>query len=397
MLNQWAGATRYVWNKTLAHIKEKNLSLNKKIEAECREKFITANTRCRQCSYCLLSQKIKERDFQCVQCELWNFDRPSIDIVNASLSQWERHIPKDIRDRAQRDLFKAYDSSWALFRAGHIKQFNVRFKSKKHDEQKAFEIGKENVHLEDGGIRLFKSLDISSSLLRVHRRTKLPTTLASDARIKYDGRHYWLLHCVETKEEKKSASNDGGVVALDPGVRKFQTFFSEDMIGTLGRNQEVIKKYHSKIDLLKSLRDKKKVATNRIKRQLVKAQHRLSNIVKDMHIRIANYLCSNYNEILLPKFGVMKMVQNLGRRTNRMLLSLGHYRFKQRLIMTAERFRNCRVFIVNESYTSATCNAPNCGFVSKKSGDETVRCPSCLLTTDRDCRGARGIYLKHVS
>lgn len=398
LLNQWVGTTRYVWNKTLGYIKDNNLSLTKKLEAECREKFITANTRCRQCSYCLVSQKMKERDFQCPFCELWNFDRPSADIANASLAQWETDIPKDIRDRAQRDLFKAYNSSWALFRAGHIDHFNVRFKSKKDDNNRAFEIGKENVHLERTGVRLFKTMDISSSILRVHRRTKLPAALSSDARIKYDGRHYWLMHCVETKdEEKRTATNNGGVVALDPGVRKFQTFFSSQSIGTLGRDPKVLKKYHAKIDLLQRLRDKKQVTANRIKRQLVKAQHRLKNIVTDMHIRIANYLCSNYNEILLPEFGVSKMVQNLGRRTNRLLMSLGHYRFKQRLLMTAERFINCRVFIVNESYTSMTCNAADCGLLSQKTSEEVVKCQHCHLITDRDCRGARGIYLKHIA
>ena len=387
------GVCRYVWNKTLGYINEHTLPINEETQKLCRERFITLTKRLRECHACHVKKQIKEVNFICGDCGSQNTKTKASNVINEDLQQWELEVPKDIRDRTQRDLFKAYKSSFALMKAGHIKKFKMQFRSKKSGHA-AIEINKNDVHIKDNQLQLFKTLAISKEPIRLGRRQKV-TNISSDARIVFDGLHFWL-HYLDTSviELKGGAS---GVVALDPGARKFQVMYSQDEVGSLGRDPKLLEKYTKKIDLLKSLRDKKKLKKSRCQRKVRQLGQRIRNIIDDMHIKIANYLCSHYDQILSSEFGVSKMFKNLASKTNRMLSMMSHYRFKIRLLWVSQKYRNCRVFIVNESYTSLTCNHNGCGFVNTKSTDKILTCRQCKVSVDRDCRGARGIYLKHVS
>lgn len=72
------------------------------------------------------------------------------------------------------------------------------------------------------------------------------------------------------------------------------------------------------------------------------------------------------------------------------------YKFHEKLKSLAA-LRNCKLYIVNEAYTSKTCGI--CGSLNNKLGSaKTFKCvnPECKVMIDRDHNGARNILLKHL-
>lgn len=88
---------------------------------------------------------------------------------------------------------------------------------------------------------------------------------------------------------------------------------------------------------------------------------KIKNIINDLHWKTCHYLCSNFKTILLPTFDVTKMTRKLPSRirkinstTTRNMLTLCHYKFKQRLLYKASA-TGTNVHLCNESYTTKTC------------------------------------------
>ena len=154
--------------------------------------------------------------------------------------------------------------------------------------------------------------------------------------------------------------NQGGVVALDPGVRNFLTYFSEDgRFGWLGIHAfDRILTLNLKRDKLLSrlalTKDKKK--KGKLKRTLNRTYHRIQDLVDELHWQCINYLVHNFSVIVFPPFevkGMTKKGRKLRKSVVRSMLSLRFYEFKERL---KQKCKECGVMYVeqNESYTSKT-------------------------------------------
>jgi putative transposase len=129
-------------------------------------------------------------------------------------------------------------------------------------------------------------------------------------------------------------------------------------------------------------------------------QQHIHDLVDECHKKIVRFLVNNYDVILLPSFNVSGMVPRINRRISsksvRQMLTWGHYRFKQRLLNAVREVPRCRVFIVNEAYTSKTCGA--CGTINYKLGkSKTFWCSNCPYVADRDFNGARNVLLRNAS
>ncbi len=75
------------------------------------------------------------------------------------------------------------------------------------------------------------------------------------------------------------------------------------------------------------------------------------------------------------------------------MMTLSHYRFRQTLLNKAREYKNVRVILVNEAYTSKTCT--RCGFIHQLlKGKKVFKCPSCQHEIDRDWNGARNIFMR---
>ena len=114
------------------------------------------------------------------------------------------------------------------------------------------------------------------------------------------------------------------MVALDPGVRVFQTFYSPDKdFGslTMRKTQKPDTSKKQKNDWSQEIRKldatdaelDSKMLSYRQRRDLTKSKYRsierVRNLINEVHKKVANYLCSNYDTILLPVFETQQMVR----------------------------------------------------------------------------------------
>ena len=182
------------------------------------------------------------------------------------------------------------------------------------------------------------------------------------------------------------------VIALDPGVRTFQTGFDEEgtaiEFGSKSDNRRIYKLCQH-LDTLESRRCTKSTENprkflrshrtrNNMKRACARMREKIRNLVDELHKKLSLWLCWNYNVVIIPEFQTARMARRsehrcIGSRTARMMYNWAHYRFRERLIHKANEYRNCRIVVVREDYTSKTCG--RCGNINKKlGGAEVYKC-----------------------
>ena len=208
---------------------------------------------------------------------------------------------------------------------------------------------------------------------------------------------YWLVVPYPAQSDIETPSGDG-VVALDPGVRTFLTYFSETDCGKLGHHAfgRIQRLCHHLDDLISCTA---KEPNRRKRRQMRRAQarmrQRITNLVDELHWQLARWLTSNYRIILLPTFETHDMTHRAGRRirskTARMMLTFRHHEFKRRLRWKAWQ-RGALVIDVNEAYTSKTRSWD--GSIKHNLGGAKVIRDDAGFGMDRDINGARGIFLR---
>jgi len=169
-----------------------------------------------------------------------------------------------------------------------------------------------------------------------------------------------------------------------------------------------VDKMNVRISKKKKQREKLKLEPNsrsidKLYRARLRIYSRIRNLVSEIHWKAADYLCKNFDIILLPSFETSKMVARYGKNNRRRRISkstvrrlqiLSHYTFKMRLLQKAQQ-RGKMVLIVNEAYTTKTCG--RCGYQHQTLGGSKVyKCRQCNLTVGRDINGARNILLRNL-
>jgi transposase len=396
------GAHRFFYNKTVALI-------NKKYEDKKKE-----FNECKTCVHCK-ADKLEEK----LVCEK-HIDKPLPWKLNISLISlrkevmsndeelkedefWQKEIPYDTRQLAIKDCVSAYKSCITNKIRGNIQQFKLNFISR-NKPSKIFWVDDGAVKIKNTQIHIFQRRLNKNCILRTRKqeKEKLPEKIESDSKILYDRGAYYLV--ITKKQDKvelvKKEDSLINSIALDPGVRTFQTGYSPD--GTtykMGEYQiQQMKTMHKKIDTLKSIKDttKKRRTKYNLKKKILKLEFKLFNITNNLHNQCASMLSRTYNNILLPTFGTSKMLQgDLCSTVNRRLQGLSHYRFQQKIKHLCKKY-NSNLYLVDESFTTKTCGC--CGNIKEDVGSSKVyNCDKCLYTCDRDIHGARNIWLKTYS
>jgi putative transposase len=235
--------------------------------------------------------------------------------------------------------------------------------------------------------------------------------IPSDFVIKLEYPNRYFL-CIPSFRDESFIEPKHEVVSLDPGVRTFQTFYSPGgLFGKLGDGTvNRLAFIGQRIDRMKShmTTETDNQKKRRIGRRCAILRTKISNIVNDLHWKSADYLTKTFRTILIPEFNIKEMTsvngRNIRSNTVRKMLSLSHYKFRQRLLtMGAERGRN--VIVCNEAYTSKTCG--KCGTLNDRlGGNKIFKCrkntcikKSLLSNTeiDRDVNGARNVLLRILS
>ncbi|NEP34054.1 MAG: IS200/IS605 family element transposase accessory protein TnpB [Moorea sp. SIO1G6] len=338
MVNQWLGVSRYVFNKTVEILQDGSVKANwKRIKTE---------------------------------------------ILN-NLPEWCKAVPYQIKSIAIKDACTAIREAKKKYqKTGQVNR--VRFRSRKNPVQSCY-IPKSAVT----AIGIYRT-----KLGELSFTESLPDHIC-DCRLTSTNGNYYLV--VPYKAAPKKAENQGRVVALDPGVRTFLTFFSENSVGKIGEGDfSGIQRLCAHLDKLVG---KISFSKGKQKRRMKKAARRMTikiqNLVNELHHKAARFLVDNFDVILLPTFETSQMSKRGSRKihskTVRNLMNLAHYRFKQFLKHKAFETGK-QVLDVCEAYTSKTVSWT--GELVKIGSSKIIKSKVDGQRMDRDLNGARGIFIR---
>jgi putative transposase len=307
-------------------------------------------------------------------------------IILPALPAWADEIPFQIKKMAVKE---ACDNSTATKqkyrRTGEISE--LRFKSRKSPVQTCYipksAVKPQGIYYTVSGV--------------MHYIEPLPLNF-QDCELSWQQGRWYL--CVPFQTTVPIGENQARMVALDPGVRTFQTFFSPDMVGVIG--------YHDFGRLVRLCRhldnliSRRSTSQNKKQRyRMKKAEKRLRWKIKDLrdelHTKTIRFLVDTFDIILIPTFETSQMARRerrkLRSKTVRSLLTWAHYQFKERLKIVAAQHGKT-VVEVNEAYTSKTCSWS--GEIVNIGSSECIR-GSDGIQMHRDMNGARGIFLRALA
>ena len=210
---------------------------------------------------------------------------------------------------------------------------------------------------------------------------------------------YGQYHLAVPYDEKlpPQRENQARVVALDPGVRSFLSWYCADSVGKIGEGAFFrIQRLCERLDDLLSRAAKAPARRRRnMRRAAGRIRVRVENLIAELHRQAARFLVDKFDVILLPTFETSEMVERGRRRirskTVRNLLSLAHYRFGMFLRHKASE-AGVAVISVSEAYTTKTVSWT--GEMLEGLGGASVVVGADGERMDRDYNGARGIYLR---
>jgi putative transposase len=302
---------------------------------------------------------------------------------------WILETPKHIRESAVFEAHKNLKSAISNLKNGHIRHFDIRYKSKRIKNW-SYEIPSTSIKNYGDTLGFYENRTTNSRI----KITEKIDSIEHACNIMFNGLHYYI--CVPVNTNQKENKSDGLYASLDPGVRKFQTIYSPDknefiMIGK-GAGK-VLYQHLLRLDKMLSKRNNK----NELK--IKKLRMRISDLQSELHFKTSNFLCNNFREIYVPKLTkendiIRKMNRKIQTKTVRNMVVLGHCKFIERLKTKAEEFTNVNINVISEEFTSQKCL--ECGKLTKmKKGEEMYKCNFCGLSIDRDILGSTNILLKN--
>jgi len=219
--------------------------------------------------------------------------------------------------------------------------------------------------------------------------------LPSDSRLIWRFSKWWL--AVPSKQVLQIPENQGTVVAIDPGVRSFISFYSATLAGNIGKGDfSRIQRLCTHLDKLVSKRDKCK--NKQTCRSFTKASRfmraKIKHLISELHHKAAKFLTDTFDVILLPTFETRQMsnrlTRGIGKKSVRSMLTFAHYRFKQFLKWKA-KCTGKLVIDCNEAYTSKT--HPQTGLIKNVGSAKWIKLTDGTMA-ERDLVGARNIMLR---
>lgn len=301
------------------------------------------------------------------------------DMHNAlGLPKWCEEIPFQVKAIA---IKEACESFWKT-----NGRFN--FRSRKEPEQSCY-IPKSAI--KDSGIypRLSgKNLKYLESL----------PEQSKDSRLIWRANKWWI-SIPENRTIQRSENQANRIVAIDPGVRTFASFYSPDFSGKIGEGDFTrIYRLLLHLDKLYSKRSNKGL---RKWKSYTKAIRRLSekikNLISELHWKVARFFCENFSVILLPSYETSQMVSKIDRKikskTVRSMLGFASYKFKQKLNWVAKKFGKT-VIEMSEAYTSKT--HPETGKIKNIGSAKFIKLTNGSMA-DRDIVGACNILVKFLT
>lgn len=346
-LRKWFGVRRWVYNRCLTLV-------NSGVKATCKD---------------LRKMVINDENFK-------------------TKNTWMLDYEYDLRDEALRDFVKNIASNKAK-EVG----FTMKFKKRSTNNKESISVlGKKWNKKNNFYSSIFKPSLLKSSEC-------LPEDLKYTSRLVRSGTGRYFL-CIPRPLELQSENQaHNSMIFIDPGQTDFVTGFDpagkvlicgeRDSV-RIARLLHYKRKLHSKITTSKGSQRKK-----HLKLALLRLNEKIDNLVKDLHKKLALWLCTNYKRIYIPRLN-FHTCKNLNKRSKSVLASLQHCAFVDRLIHKSKEFPGCTVIEVNEAYTTKTCGG--CGYQKDDINKNRVyKCDVCDLEIGRDTNASRNVMLRYFT
>ena len=301
--------------------------------------------------------------------------------------EYTQDVPRHTKADAVYEAYTARSAAIQKYKKGEGNS-KLRFRSRKQPVQSCYILSR-SIKPHGFYVRKLGHMKYSESLPKDIR----------DSRLVCEAGRYYLC-VVYHKKRKVLRDTSSRVIALDPGIRTFMTYFARDGFGWLGHMAiNRIQRLCSYLDDLLSRAATAKRPTRRTLRRAANTLRiRIRNLISELHWKVANFLVRSYDVILLPTFETSQMTckarRKLRKKSVRQMLTLSHFTFKQRLKSKAEEY-GVRVIDVCEAYTSKTISWT--GEIVKNLGGAKVVKDAAGNTMDRDLNGARGIFIKNIT
>ena len=218
--------------------------------------------------------------------------------------------------------------------------------------------------------------------------------ITKDTRIIYNHvKNFWYIIEFSTSNQLDDISFNGNVIALDPGVRTFQTGISTngDQYYFGHEFRKHLDKYHERIDKLNSLlsMDNSKKRKKRLEKRKSRLYYKIKNLTRELHYLIIKEILSKNDIVLLPHFESSRIILDLDHKgSKRQLSALEHYTFKQRLIHKANQLSK-KVLLVSEHNSTKRCFS--CKSLNSKVQGKVFECLDCSKVYSRDMNACRNI------
>ena len=338
LLRRWFGVSRYVYNRTVEYLKQPDTKAN------------------------------------WMDIKLW---------LLKSLPEWCDDVPFQVKAVAVRDACQAVKAAKRRYR--ETKRIShVSFRCRKDAAQTIF-IPKTAMHQTKGPYY---------TMLGEMRFSEVVPPPQGDCRLTCRSGRWFVTVPVETTQQ--TADNQGRVVAIDPGIRTFATFYAPDCCGKIGtgdfsRIQRLC--FHLDDLISRTRTEKDRNRRNRMKKAQARMRWKIKDLIDELHHKAALFFVRHFDVIFIPKFETAQMsrrgYRKIRAKSVRSMLTFAHYRFQEFLKFKAWEYDKIVVH-VNEAYTSKTCSWN--GKIKQIGGAKFIRDDTVVL--DRDYNGARGIFLR---
>ena len=275
-------------------------------------------------------------------------------ILHSHDEGYVKEVPYQVKKIAVKDAFQAFMNGCRKAKQTG-KPFSLKFRSRKDSVQSCYipksAITEKGIYIRIGGS------------LKMTERHLLSNAIADSRLVREYGNKWYIvipLSLGDTRFPTSENQGMGDVVAIDPGIRTFVTYFSENgHFGKIGSSFQELMSLHHRIDKLCSriahCKDKRKRMT--LRRAQGRLRFRLRNLVDELHWKAVNFLVRNFSVIILPTFCTSGMVKKGKRKIRksvvRAMQSYRFFEFSERLALKCKEY-GVLLLRSDESYTSMT-------------------------------------------
>ena len=311
------------------------------------------------------------------------------DYISLELDKdYVKEVPYQIKKIAVKDAYTSWSTNCKKAKKNGT-PFSLKFKSRKDKVQSCY-IPKSAIsplgiyHTKSGRMKFTEPDWFTSSDILA-------------CRLIYDhGR--WFVSVPRKITTQQSFENQGGAVAVDPGIRNLGTYFSTDgRFGRVGQRAfERILRLNIRIDKIKSTiaTTEDKLYKFRLKRVLDRLYHKIQDLVDELQWKFINFLTKEFSVVIFPPFNVSEMTKVSSRKIRkvvvRSMMSLRFHEFKERLKNKCKE-RHVLFIEQNEAWTSKT-NSFNGEVMTNLGGKEFFFHEGFRI--NRDINGSRNILLR---